>query len=125
MNLGNYTHPPLPRRRPQGRNPRARRPRVQVYPIGRFFLAYVLALAVSWAGHWWVLSQQVQPVWLNYILIHLAAGLALNKYVFPRVAWNQNFTTLTVVAKAKVAFLIFWPMSYAILIVQLLIARYL
>jgi len=88
-------------------------------------LAYLWALVLSFTGKMLVLKLSLEPVLFKRIVIHLAAGYCLNRYLLQRMEWNPNFTTLAVVAKAKLLALVFWPVIYAVLIFQLLVARYL
>jgi hypothetical protein len=59
------------------------------------------------------------------VFTYPAAGFALNRTILPYVRWHHFTVTLQDVATAKVLALLFWPYSYFVFIVQLLIDRYL
>jgi hypothetical protein len=124
MAIGDHTHAPRPYPR-AGRYPGRRGRRREVYPIGKFVAVYLAAVVLSFAAKAWVICNAIEPVWFNVIAIHLCAGIALTRYILSRVAWNPNFSNLSVVARAKVLAVLFWPLTYLVFIVQLLIARYL
>lgn len=57
-------------------------------------------------------------------LVYLAIGVALNHLVLKRlIEWHPMYNTLSNVANAKLSAVLFWPFSYLVLFVQLVIAK--
>ncbi len=93
--------------------------------LARWIGLYLLAVLACGGGTRLILaSGHADALWLLAAL-HGAAGYVLNRTLLARLAWNPNFATLAVVAKTKLKALLFWPVVYPVLILQLALCRYL
>lgn len=56
---------------------------------------------------------------------YLAAGIWLSRALERRMRWNHNLTSLARAARAKLGFILGWPVSMPVLIWRLLVMRFL
>lgn len=55
---------------------------------------------------------------------YLAIGVTLNRLVLKRlIEWHPMYNTISNIARAKLNTVIFWPISYAILFIQIAINK--
>jgi 4-hydroxybenzoate polyprenyltransferase len=105
----------------RGRGGRRRSRRNRPLPLGRFAGAYLLGLFFTFAEKGLLLAAGVPPPWILAIgaLMHMIIGYKLNRLILARLEWNPNFAPLSVVAKEKIHALLFWPLTYPVLLMQL------
>ncbi len=107
------------RRSRKGRRGRGRKapPGRGGYPLGEFVGYYIMALLI-------VLVTLVLMPPLG-ILAYFIAGYVLNKRILWQLRWQKYITTLEDVAREKVGMLLWWPISYPWLFVQIAAAQWL
>lgn len=61
---------------------------------------------------------------IGFVITHLGGGLAMNRYVLPRVVWHHDHNTIAEIAKVKSRLLLFWQVMYPYFFSQLARVRY-
>ena len=111
----------------QRRGPRRRRGQKrqkEIYPLRKFVLAYLAALAV-WAGSKFLLVSDFSvSTFLLSCLIYYVCGYAVTRYISLRVVYSQHFATIASMANAKLGSVLRWPIAVPAFIGQVFVARY-
>lgn len=93
--------------------------------MGLLFLYYTYALAMTTLAKI-VFFQIGLPISVfGWIFAHLYVGYRLNRTILPYFQWQPLTSSVATVASAKVSALIFWPVTYAVFLVQVWVVRYL
>ena len=119
MPPGAILSPPRQRRRSR------RRRRGSPPSPARCLGLYLLACGACFGGTLLILASGRAESLGLLAALHCGAGYGLNRTLLARLPWNPNFATLAVVAETKLKALMFWPVVYPVLILQLALARYL
>ena len=93
-----------------------------VMGLGTALLYYGAALLFFWV----VLSVILQFKWSGWLILlaYLAIGAALNHLVLKRlIEWHPMYNTLDNVSSAKLKAVLFWPLSYGVLLIKLAIDK--
>jgi hypothetical protein len=94
-------------------------------PLGRFFLLYLYALVATVAAKLLFFQLDIWIGIVGWVITHLYAGYRLNRAILPYFDWNPMTNAIGPIARAKLSALVFWPVTYAVFIVQLWAIRYL
>lgn len=57
--------------------------------------------------------------------VYLIVGILLSRAIEKRLRWNTNFTTLATAARAKLAFILAWPVATPLLVWRMLVVKFL
>src|SRR5687768_6389403 len=82
----------------------------RAYPIGKFWLAYGLALLAMVAA--------IVIAWPMVLLAYPAAGASLSRYIGRRIEWWTQGNSVENVFLAKLNTIIYWPTAVPLFLVQ-------
>ena len=100
--------------------------------MGKAFVYYMVSLAAL-IGFWWLmygfvtlgrLDAEAKWPFIPLLLFYFGIGIYLGKVVLNRlIEWHPVYNTVSNVASAKIKQIIFWPISYPLLLANLFVNK--